>query len=65
MSITIETEVPEQLWQQAQTMVDKGWANNMNELVSESVRRYLESHQESTTERFIREDVEWGLRCHD
>jgi len=39
-------------------VVDKGWANNINELVSESVRRYLEYHQESITEWVIREHVE-------
>lgn len=62
---TLHAEVPQQIWQQAQNMVDRGWATNLDSLVVESLRRYLESHQESMTEQFIREDVEWGLRGHD
>ena len=62
---TLHAEVPQQLWQQAQNMVDRGWVSNLDALVSESLQRYLESHQETMTEQFIREDVEWGLRGHD
>ena len=62
---TLQAEVPQQLWKQAQNMVDRGWVSNLDALVSESLQRYLESHQEAMTEQFIREDVEWGLRGHD
>jgi hypothetical protein len=62
---TLHAEVPQQIWQQAQNMVDRGWAANIDSLVVESLRRYLESHQETMTEQFIMEDVEWGLRGHD
>jgi hypothetical protein len=62
---TLHAEVPQQLWQQAQNMVDRGWVSNLDALVSESLQRYLESHQENMTEQFIREDVEWGMRGHD
>ena len=62
---TLHVEVPEQLWQKAQNMVDRGWVSNLDALVSESLQRYLESHQETMTEQFIREDVEWGLRGHN
>ncbi len=62
---TLHAEVPQQFWQQAQNMVDRGWATNIDSLVVESLSRYLESYQETMTEQFIREDVEWGLRGHD
>lgn len=62
---TLHAEVPQQIWQQAQNMVDRGWATNLDSLVVESLRRYLESHQETMTEQFIREDVEWGLHGRD
>ena len=65
MTTSVKTEIPDQLWQQAQNMVERGWAANMDELVSESIRRYLESHQEEMNERFIREDVDWGLHGQD
>lgn len=59
---TIETRIPDQLAQQAQALVNRGWIGNMDELIAESLRRYLESHQEALAEGFIREDVEWGLK---
>jgi hypothetical protein len=40
-------------------------ASNVEALFEESLRRYLESHQEAVTEQFIREDVEWGLHGRD
>jgi hypothetical protein len=62
VSTVIHTEIPEQLLRQAQRMVERGWAQNIEALVAESLRRYLESHPEELTEQFIREDVMWGLR---
>ena len=61
MSTTVKTEIPDQLWQQAQYMVQQGWVANMDELIAESVRRYLESHLETMNECFIIDDVDWGL----
>ncbi len=65
MSMVIQAEVPDLLWQQAQTFVTQGWMDNMQSLVSESLRRYLESHQESLTEQLMMEDVAWGLHGDD
>jgi Arc/MetJ-type ribon-helix-helix transcriptional regulator len=65
MSILIHAEIPDQLAQQAQRLVEQGWAANVESIVTESLRRYLESHQEALTEQFIREDVEWGLKGND
>jgi Arc/MetJ-type ribon-helix-helix transcriptional regulator len=59
---TIEAHIPDQLAQQARALVARGWAGNLDDLIAESLRRYLESHQEALTEGFIREDVEWGLK---
>jgi len=65
MSTHIETDIPDQLWKQAQDMVDQGWVNNIDSLITESMRRYVESHQQTTSETFIREDVNWGLHGDD
>jgi len=65
MSSTIHAEVPDQLLQQAQTLVQQGWAGNVQEIVIESLRRYLESHQGVLTEALIQDDVEWGLHGED
>lgn len=61
MTTLIQTEIPDQLARQAQSMVERGWATDVNSIVIESLRRYLESHQEALTEQFIRDDVDWGL----
>ncbi len=62
---TVQTQIPDQLLQQAQYMVQQGWVANIDELIAESMRRYLESHLETMTEHFIREDVQWGLYGED
>ncbi len=62
---TLHAQLPDRLMQQAQSMIDRGWASSMESLVTESLRRYLESHQEAMTEQFIDEDVEWGLHGRD
>jgi len=46
-------------------LVQRGWANNVQELVTESLRRYIESHQEALTEQFIHDDIAWGLNGDD
>lgn len=61
MSAMVQAEIPTQLFQQAQTLVQHGWASNLQEVINESLRRYLDSHQEVLTESFIQDDVEWGL----
>ena len=65
MTTMIHAEIPDQLAQQAQRMVDRGWAANVESIVAESLRRYLESHQETFTEQFLRDDVQWGLKGID
>jgi len=65
MLTAIETKIPDQLLQQAQDMVNEGWMINIDALIIEAVRRYVESHQQILTERFIREDIEWGLHGKD
>lgn len=62
MSAMVQTEIPNQIWQQAQNFVQQGWASDLQDVINEALRRYLESHQDVLTESFIQEDIEWGLR---
>jgi Arc/MetJ-type ribon-helix-helix transcriptional regulator len=57
----IKTEMPVNLVSQAQKLVEAGWFRNMDELVLDALRRFLESHRDELMEEFIRQDVEWGL----
>jgi hypothetical protein len=62
MKMSIQAELPEGLLTQARAFVEQGWAGDLNDLLAEALRRYLESHSSRLTESFIREDVNWGLR---
>jgi hypothetical protein len=65
MTTLVKTEIPDQLWQQAQNMIEQGWVINMDALIIEAMRRYLESHQQTINEQLIREDIDWGLHGKD
>jgi Arc/MetJ-type ribon-helix-helix transcriptional regulator len=57
----IQTEVPVRLLDEMQMLVAAGWFRNLDELMLDALRRFVESHRAELMERFIREDVEWGL----
>ena len=65
MKTTVQTELPDELVSQARVLVDQGWASDLNELLADALRRYLESHSTELTESFIRQDVAWGLHGRD
>ena len=65
MPTLVKTQIPDQLWQQAQSMIEQGWMSNMDVLVAEAMRRYIESHQQQTSEQLIKEDIDWGLHGID
>jgi Arc/MetJ-type ribon-helix-helix transcriptional regulator len=62
---TISTEVPEQLYKKAEALVKEGWFRDEKDIFSEAIRRFLDSHQSELMEKFVRDDVEWGLRGND
>ncbi len=59
---SIHTEVPISLINQAQKLVEAGWFQDLDEIVLDALRRFLDSHREELMEDFIRQDVEWGLK---
>lgn len=58
---TVQTEIPEQLYKKALALVKEGWFRDEKDIFSEAIRRFLDTHQSEIMEKFIREDVEWGL----
>lgn len=62
---TIQADIPDPLWQQAHCLIEQGWASDVQTLLTDALRRYVESHQDVLSEHFIREDVEWGLHGDD
>jgi Arc/MetJ-type ribon-helix-helix transcriptional regulator len=62
---TIQTEIPEQLYKKALSLVKEGWFRDEKDVFSEAIRRFLETHRPELMEKLIRDDVEWGLHGHD
>jgi hypothetical protein len=63
--ILIQAELPSELTAQARSFVAEGWVTDFDELLAESLRRFLESHSARVTEGLILEDVRWGLHGND
>lgn len=61
----VQIEIPEGMLVQAQTLVAAGWFHNLDELIQDALRRFLESHLADLMEEFIRKDVGWGLRGNE
>jgi len=59
---SVATEIPLRLFGEMRSLVNSGWFRDLDELILEALRRYVESHRAELMEDFIREDVEWGLR---
>jgi Arc/MetJ-type ribon-helix-helix transcriptional regulator len=60
-----EISLPKRLAEDIQDQIQAGWFTDLNSLVVEAVRRYLESHHGDLKEQFIRQDVAWGLYGDD
>ena len=61
MNMPIQAELPENLLTQAEELVQAGWATDLNDLLADALRRYLESHSVTLTDPFMQEDIQWGL----
>jgi Arc/MetJ-type ribon-helix-helix transcriptional regulator len=62
---TIQTKIPGQLYKKASALVKEGWFRDEKDVFSEAIRRFLDTHRPELMEKFIRDDVEWGLHGHD
>ena len=62
---TVKVDLPDQLYEQLRGFVAHGWYSNEGDLIQEAIRRFLEARAPELTSRFIKEDVEWGLRGNE
>ena len=58
----VHAEVPARLVAEIRQLIEAGWFGSLDEVVVDALRRFVESHRVELMERFIREDVAWGLR---
>ena len=62
---TLQADLPDKLYEQIKLLIDAGWFQDEKSVVTEALRRFLETHKPELMEKFIKEDVEWGLRGKD
>jgi len=62
---TVRAEVPTRLLTQMESLIDEGWFQDINDLIVDALRRFLETHRPELMEHYIWQDVEWGLRGKD
>ncbi len=61
----LSIDISPQIYNDIQTRVMEGWFKDIESMVEEAMRRYIESHPIDITEQFIKEDIEWGLQGDD
>jgi hypothetical protein len=49
----------------AGVLVKEGWFRDEKDIFSEAIRRFLDSHRSELMEKFILDDVEWGLEGNE
>lgn len=62
---TVRADIPVRLYSEMQLLVEAGWFRDVDELMLDALRRFLDSHRGELMERFVRQDVEWGLHGHE
>lgn len=60
-AVNFETQIPFQLFEQADQLVATGWYSSVDEVILDALRRLLESRRQELVEQFLRADVDWGL----
>lgn len=60
-STIIQAELPPELTDRARSFVEEGWASDINEVLAEALRRFLDSHSGELAEAMMKDDVNWGL----
>ena len=58
---TVKANLPVRLLSEMESLVRDGWFEDIDDLIADALRRYLDSHQPDLMELYIRQDVEWGL----
>ena len=62
---TVKAVLPTRLVAQMESLIDLGWFPDMDDLIADAVRRFLETHTPELLEHYMWQDVEWGLHGTD
>jgi metal-responsive CopG/Arc/MetJ family transcriptional regulator len=58
---TVQATLPTRLLAEAELLIAEGWFQDRDDLIADALRRFLDAHRPELMERYIQEDVEWGL----
>lgn len=58
---TVHAQVPAGLLLQVESLIEDGWFEDVNDVIVDALRRYLEARRPELMESYIWQDVEWGL----
>jgi hypothetical protein len=61
----LTSTIPPRLREDTERYVRAGWHRDLDGLVADALRQYLDSHSEDLMEQFTKKDLEWGLRGSD
>lgn len=56
---TLQAELPDKLYEQLKLLVKDGWFIDEKSVITEALRRFLETHKPKLLEKFMEEDIEW------
>ena len=58
---TITLKIPDKLDIFLDQYIKNGWAISKDEVITDALKRYMDSHREEIIEDQLMKDVEWGL----
>ena len=62
---TVQVRLPSRLLEDMQALVRDGSFRDLDDLFLEALRRYLDARPPELSERFMRQDAQWGLHGDD
>jgi len=60
---TIRVKIPDKLFRQMDGLVKQGWFSDHQAVAELALRKFLNAYRPEMIERFLHEDVQWGLRA--
>jgi Arc/MetJ-type ribon-helix-helix transcriptional regulator len=60
---SVRIRIPEKLYRKMDVLINQGWFSDHEAVVELALRKFLNSYRPEMIDRFLHEDVQWGLRA--